>query len=223
MKLTRMGLLVAVSASPITGAHAQSDSDGEVTASGGLQTPEQVAASETAPIIVTGSRVARDSFNAPTPVNVLDTEDLNEVAPANLAEALDQLPIFQNSISGTKQQFALGNRQRTGNYLNLRALGAERVLVLLDGQRLGPSGTNGGVDSSLVPQLLAGRVDVVTGGASAVYGSDAVSGVVNFVLDHRFDGIRPQGAWRICRMVEPCARWPRRREGRLYRGSFGVS
>lgn len=150
-------------------------------------------------VVVTASRIEKAGFEAPTPVNVLQTEDLNRKAPASLSEALNQLPVFQNSISNNQQQFTQGNRQRTGSYLNLRALGTQRVLVLQDSQRLPPTGTNGGVDASLIPQLLTRRIDIVTGGASAAYGSDAVSGVVNFVIDNRFQGLKVQaqtgGAW----------------------------
>lgn len=155
------------------------------------------AASETPPnneaIIVTGSRITTGGFESPTPVNVVNTDELIKRAPGQLADALNQLPVFQNSINGNQQQFTQGNRQRTGNYLNLRSLGTQRVLVLQDGQRLPVSGTNGGVDVTLVPQLLTQRVDVVTGGASAAYGSDAVSGVVNFILDKHYEGIKAQG------------------------------
>ncbi len=162
----------------------QAVEDGDTTDQGEAATPTE--------LVVTGSRITRAGFAAPTPVNVLPTEDLIRKAPSNLADALNQLPVFQNSISANQQQFSQANRQRTGNYLNLRALGTQRVLVLQDGQRLPPTGTNGGIDASLVPQLLTERVDIVTGGASAVYGSDAVSGVVNFVLNKRLEGLRSQ-------------------------------
>jgi len=153
---------------------------------------DQAAAQASSEIVVTGSRTTRDGSDQPTPVQVVSTADLIKTAPGNIADGLNQLPVFQNSISNNAQQFTQGNRQRTGNYLNLRSLGTQRVLVLLDGQRLPPSGTNGGVDVTLVPQLLTQRVDVVTGGASAVYGSDAVSGVVNFIIDKRFKGLKAQ-------------------------------
>ena len=144
-------------------------------------------------IVVTGSRITTGGFESPTPVNVVTTDDLIKRAPGSLSDALNQLPVFQNSINSNQQQFTQGNRQRTGNYLNLRSLGTQRVLVLQDGQRLPVSGTNGGVDASLVPQLLTQRIDVVTGGASAAYGSDAVSGVVNFIIDKNFEGLKAQG------------------------------
>jgi len=142
--------------------------------------------------VVTGSRITSAGFEAPSPVTVIKTDDMIQRAPGTIADALNQLPAFQNSINQNQQQFANANRQRGGNYLNLRALGTQRVLVLQDGQRLPPSGNNGGVDTNLIPQLLTERVDIVTGGASAAYGSDAVSGVVNFVLAKRFEGIKAQ-------------------------------
>ncbi|MDF0546294.1 TonB-dependent receptor [Sphingobium sp. H39-3-25] len=154
--------------------------------------PEAAPATPLADIVVTGSRIGRAGFQAPTPVTVLNTDDLIKKQPSSLADALYQLPAFQNSVNGNQQQFSQANRQRTGNYLNLRALGTQRVLVLQDGQRLPPTGTNGGIDASLVPQLLTQRIDIVTGGASATYGSDAVSGVVNFIINKRFEGLKAQ-------------------------------
>jgi iron complex outermembrane receptor protein len=143
-------------------------------------------------VVVTGSRIVSAGFQAPTPVTVLSTEKMIERAPGTIPDALNQLPAFQGSINQNQNSGANPNRQRTGNYLNLRALGTQRVLVLQDGQRLPPSGNNGGVDANLIPQLLTERVDVVTGGASAAYGSDAVSGVVNFILAKRFEGLKAQ-------------------------------
>lgn len=141
-------------------------------------------------IVVTGSRIARSGYDAPTPVTAISTDDLVAKAPNSLSEALNQLPSFADSVNAIQESGTQPGQIRTGSYLNLRALGTERVLVLLDGQRLAPSSTNGSVDSSLIPELLVERVEVVTGGASAVYGSDAVSGVVNFILDDDFEGLK---------------------------------
>jgi iron complex outermembrane receptor protein len=141
-------------------------------------------------IVVTGSRVARAGYSAPTPVTMLQTESLAAKAPSNLSDALNQLPVFTGSISNGQDRGTNAGRVRTGNYLNLRSLGSQRVLVLQDGLRLPPTGNAGGTDANMIPQLLIERVDVVTGGASAAYGSDAVSGVVNFVLDKKFTGVK---------------------------------
>lgn len=146
--------------------------------------------SVTKDIIVTGSRVTRAGYSAPTPVTVLQTDALNAKAPSTLSDALNQLPVFTGSISNSQDRNSNGGRVRTGNYLNLRSLGPQRVLILQDGLRLPPTGNAGGTDANMIPQLLIERVDVVTGGASAAYGSDAVSGVVNFVLDKKFVGVK---------------------------------
>ncbi|WP_414899936.1 TonB-dependent receptor plug domain-containing protein [Sphingomonas flavalba] len=141
-------------------------------------------------IVVTGSRVVSDGTRAPTPLTVATTESLAANAPGGIAEGLNQLPVFQGAVNAQTAQLVSSNRVRSGNYLNLRNLGPQRVLVLQDGYRLPPSGNNGGVDTNVIPQMLIQRVETVTGGASAVYGSDAVSGVVNYITDTRFRGVK---------------------------------
>jgi outer membrane receptor protein involved in Fe transport len=139
-------------------------------------------------VVVTGSRTVTNGNKAPTPITVVTIEQLQELAPSGLADALNDLPQFQGSGSPSRNSYNLPASNQTGNNLDLRNLGPQRVLTLLDGMRLVPSANTGLVDSNLIPQLLVQRVDVVTGGASAAYGSDAVSGVVNFVLDKKFTG-----------------------------------
>ena len=148
------------------------------------------AASQDATIVVTGSRVVTDGTRSPTPVVVVSTDQLAANAPQGISEGLNQLPIFQASQSPAMTNLASNTRVRSGNFMNLRGLGPQRVLVLMDGNRLPQSGNYGAVDSNIVPQMLIQRVDVVTGGASAVYGSEAVSGVVNYVIDKRFKGLK---------------------------------
>lgn len=162
-------------------AQAKDDAPAE-TANGG--------APSVADIVVTGSRVARAGYTAPTPVTMLQTEALAAKAPGSISDGLNQMPVFTGSISNSQDRNSNAGRVRTGNYLNLRSLGPQRVLVLQDGHRLPPTGNAGGTDANMIPQLLIERVDVVTGGASAAYGSDAVSGVVNFILDKKFDGLK---------------------------------
>ena len=145
-----------------------------------------------AEIIVTGSRVqATPGYTSPTPVTSLNAESLANRAPSNIADALNRLPQFQNSLSNNQSRTFSAAEVRTpqGNYLNLRGLGVNRTLVLLDGVRVPPTDSSGGVDLSTLPQMLIQRVDVVTGGASAAYGSDAVAGVVNLILDKKFKGL----------------------------------
>jgi outer membrane receptor protein involved in Fe transport len=139
-------------------------------------------------IVVTGSRIISDAANSPTPLTVVSTEQLQATTPSNIPDALNKLPVFSNSSSPTTSNTAGGNS--SGNVLNLRRFGGQRTLVLLDGHRAPPSSADATVDVDTLPQMLVSRVDVVTGGASAVYGSDAVTGVVNFILDKTFTGVK---------------------------------
>ena len=137
---------------------------------------------------VSGSHIkGASTFTAPTPVLVIDQMALQAVAPINMAEGLKQLPAI---APGGGQTNGGGTGNSSANFLNLRALGVTRTLTLLDGRRFTPSGPTGQIDANLIPQGLVDRVDVVNGGASAAYGSDAVGGVVNFVLNKEFTGLK---------------------------------
>lgn len=138
-------------------------------------------------IVVTGSRVVSNGNSAPTPVTVLGAEQLSATAPSNLADGLAQVPQFRGS---SRQGSGISPQYVTGAFLNLRGLGANRGLVLLNGRRTSPTTAAGTVDINVLPSPLFQRVDIVTGGASAAYGADAVAGVVNFVLDTGFDGVK---------------------------------
>ena len=139
-------------------------------------------------VTVTGSRVISDAANSPTPLTVISADDLKATAPASLPDGLAKLPVFQGSQQITRP--GDGSQNFASSTLNLRNFGPQRTLVLLDGHRNTPSNADGTVDIDTLPQSLISRVDVVTGGASAVYGSDAVTGVVNFVLNKKFDGFK---------------------------------
>ena len=139
-------------------------------------------------VVVTGSRVISDIANSPTPVTAVTSQQLLATTPSNLSDALNKLPVFQNSSTQRNAGSAAGNSG--GDFLNLRNFGQQRTLVLMDGMRLPASNQNGSVDISTLPQELISRVDVVTAGASSVYGSDAITGVVNFILDKNFEGIK---------------------------------
>ncbi len=140
-------------------------------------------------IVVTGSRIVRDGYSAPTPVTVVSTEQLQRTNPGAIAEGLNTLPQFAGSRSNANANGGVASPQ-VGNYLSLRNLGPIRTLTLLDGQRLPPTSYEGTTDANIIPQALIQRVEVVTGGASAAYGSDAVSGVINFILDTKFKGLK---------------------------------
>lgn len=144
-------------------------------------------------ITVTGSRIVRDGYQAPTPVSVLDSESLKAVAAINIAESVNRLPQLASSVTNRSQPAGLSGGALGINQMNLRGLTPGRTLVLQDGRRLVNTSvvTNfAAPDVNTIPNALVSRVDVVTGGASAVYGSDAIAGVVNFVLDHEFEGLK---------------------------------
>lgn len=144
-------------------------------------------------IVVTGSRVIRDGYEAPTPVSVLGAEELNIMNDSNIADSVNKLPAFSGSQSQRTGAVNLSSGAMGVNLLNLRGMGSQRVLVLLDGKRVINAALTAdytGADTNSMPQGLVSRVDVSTGGASAAYGSDALSGVVNFVLDKEFTGVK---------------------------------
>ncbi|MES2626888.1 MAG: TonB-dependent receptor plug domain-containing protein, partial [Pseudomonadota bacterium] len=141
-------------------------------------------------IAINGSRIQRDGYSAPTPVSVLTVTEINAVAPSNITDFMKTLPSIQGTATASSNSGSLSNGQAGIASLNLRSLGANRTLVLLDGQRSVTSAATGLIDINTFPQALISRVEVVTGGASAAYGSDAVGGVVNFVLDRDYEGVK---------------------------------
>jgi outer membrane receptor protein involved in Fe transport len=162
---------------------------------------EQAAAAEAAPsaeeantIVVTGSRLARDPNSiAPLPISTLGADELRASGNTDATATLRQLPALLSSRSVADSLEGRGD-QRGGQgqaTLNLRQLGTNRTLVLVDGRRhvSGVAGTQA-VDVSTIPTALIERVEVLTGGASAVYGADAVTGVVNYVLRRDFEGFQ---------------------------------
>ncbi|MEX2366197.1 MAG: TonB-dependent receptor, partial [Pseudohongiellaceae bacterium] len=140
-------------------------------------------------ITITGSRIRRtDGMTTAVPVTVVTREELAGFAPAStLAEQMDTLPQFFQTQ--TAQRGGTTFLDASGSYLNLRGMGSSRTLVLFDGSRTVPADRQGAVNVDNLPTALISTVDVVTGGASAAYGADALAGVVNFVLDREFEGI----------------------------------
>ena len=141
-------------------------------------------------VVVTGTRIAGSvGMAAPTPVTAVSAEELTAMSPSTLISALSQLPQFYGNTN---------NDVRTGFFsapgagnLNLRGLntgGSGRTLTLLNGRRVVPATGFGSVDINILPTALVKRVDTVTGGASAAYGTDAVAGAVNFILDTNYTG-----------------------------------
>jgi iron complex outermembrane recepter protein len=163
---------------------------------GGLQGVALAAdANDLSEVVVTGSRVITDGFAAPTPVTVITAEQMQATAPNSLSDAINQLPQIRSSYTPATTGFAATpNGGNGGSFANLRGLNPKRVLVLLNGKRVVQSQANGAVagavDLNILPQSLIRNIDVVTGGASAAYGSDALSGVLNFVLDTELTGFK---------------------------------
>ena len=143
-------------------------------------------------MIVTGTRIENGS-GLPTPTTVMSLDQLNTQNPTSIPEALAQLPMFAPTLGTTSHTEPNGRGFGTPtNNLNLHNLGTIRTLILMDGNRVPGTFYDTTVNVDMLPQMLVQRVDVVTGGASAVYGSDAVAGVVNYVLDHNFVGFKAQ-------------------------------
>src|SRR5690606_16613874 len=131
-------------------------------------------------IQVTGSRIrAVDGMTAPTPVTAMTVSELSDFNPGStVAAQLDNLPQFFDTPNAQRGGNAISTTAG-GSYLNLRGMGLNRTLVLVDGTRVAPADANGSVNVDIFPSALMQRIDVVTGGASAAYGADAVAGVVN--------------------------------------------
>ncbi|MEO6041572.1 MAG: TonB-dependent receptor [Croceibacterium sp.] len=137
-------------------------------------------------IVVTGSRLITNGMASPVPVTAVQAEELAKMDPTSLINSVSQLPQFyNNSIPNNSNFFVRGG---TGN-LNLRGLGPNRTLTLLNGRRVPSSSAFGGVDINLFPEAMIKGIETVTGGASAAYGTDAVAGVVNFLLNTKFEGL----------------------------------
>ena len=134
-------------------------------------------------IVVTGSRLPRRDFSAPSPIATIDAEALASSSQATLEESLNRMPQVVPDLGRTSNNGGDGT-----STVNLRGLGSERTLVLLNGRRLASSGVGSAADINNLPQVLMERVEIITGGATTVYGADAVAGVVNFITRSDFDG-----------------------------------
>jgi outer membrane receptor protein involved in Fe transport len=145
-------------------------------------------------VVVTGSRIARPNLESPVPVTTVTAEELFETGSTSVGDLLNDLPALRSTFSQSNSSRFLGT---TGlNLLDLRGLGTQRTLVLVNGRRhVGSDILSNAVspDVNTFPTDLIERIDVVTGGNSAVYGSDAIAGVVNFVLKKDFEGLQFRG------------------------------
>lgn len=144
----------------------------------------QPAEANSGEVIVTGSRITRPNATAAAPITSVTFESIRAQAAVNVEEVLNRVPQIAPDSQQNYQDS--DGRQR----IKLRNLGFERTLTLIDGKRVG---TMNGIDANMIPTSLIQRIDVLTGGASAVYGSDAVAGVVNFVMNNEFEGVQLNG------------------------------
>jgi iron complex outermembrane receptor protein len=155
------------------------------------QPRSQAAPQEIDTITVTGSRIRRNDYVSDSPIVTVSAQALTETGSTAIEAVLNRLPQFVPSITTTSNNPANAGQAN----IDLRGLGTQRNLVLLDGRRLPPSNPNGTVDVNIVPSALIENIEVVTGGASAVYGSDAIAGVTNFTLKKNFEGVAIESGW----------------------------
>lgn len=154
---------------------------------------EDGESADAADIVVTGSLIRRPNNTSASPITTVSNESVKEAGTPNLNDALNQFPSFTTSGNAATGGQGTGGRAT----INLHGLGSNRNLVLLDGKRLPVSDVSGNVDINIIPESIIGGIDVITGGASAIYGSDAMSGVVNFKTLNNFSGIRLDGQYNI--------------------------
>ncbi len=145
--------------------------------------PAETDAPGTTELVITGTRIS--GFAAPTPLTTIGETELADRGVRNLADLLTDVPALKANQNTGQSSQPIG-----ASNLDLRGLGPNRTLLLVDGRRFAATDPTGGVDINVIPVGLIRRLDIITGGASAAYGSDAVSGVVNIVLDNRFEGLR---------------------------------
>jgi len=184
-------LLAGVSIFSATNTYAQV-SDDDLVVETVDQSEEEAQNDEGDEVVVTGSRIKRDTFTSTAPIQVITAENAAEEGLFSAVEILQtNAAASGQQIDSTFQGFVLDNGPGSET-INLRALGANRTLVLLNGRRIGPSGAEGSPTQpsvNLIPSTMIDRFDLLLDGASAVYGSDAVAGVVNVILRNDYDGL----------------------------------
>ena len=163
---------------------AQLDETGAATVEENAEEPKSLFT-----VTVTGTRFKNPNLSSPSPINSVTADDIRRSGRVRLEDALERIPALRET-SG------FGGFGDDGvSSPNLRALGSERTLAVVNGKRFVPTGVGSSIDINAIPQALIERVDVLTGGASAVYGADAVTGVVNFILKDDFEGVSLSGQY----------------------------
>ena len=157
------------------------------------QTAPESDTTEIEAVVVTGSRIARPDYVSNSPIVSVGQEQLAKTGSVTVDTLLNQMPQFVPGVSGTSNNPSNGGQAN----VQLRGLGSNRTLVLMDGHRIVPSNSDGTVDVNLIPSAIIQNIEVITGGASATYGSDAMAGVVNFKLNSRFQGLQVDAQYGI--------------------------
>src|SRR5688572_422384 len=192
--ITRVGRLASAIALVLSGATVATSANAQQPAQ---QTPQPAAEQSTdrslEEITVTGSRIRRDDFSSPQPTTVMDNEYLRNLGVINLGQAMVGVP---QNVNRNSPDANAGNNFFNGSTLaNLRGLNpffGTRTLTLVDSRRHVPTNQGDGVDLNFIPTILIDRVETVTGGASASYGSGAIGGVQNILLDRDYEGIKAE-------------------------------
>jgi iron complex outermembrane receptor protein len=156
---------------------------------------DSAESSEVSEVVVTGSFIAGTPEDSALPVNVIGSEEMQKQGSPSTVDLIKSIPAVSGAI-GESNQFGAGQTTGSGN-VNLRGLGAERTLVLLNGRRMAVSPGNITVDTNLIPSAAIGRVEVLKDGAAATYGSDAVAGVVNFITRKNLSGFEVSGNYSL--------------------------
>jgi iron complex outermembrane receptor protein len=175
-RLATLTMGISVGLGTAAGAQAQTQSQNTAADGGNIQE-----------IVVTGSRIKRESFDSPVPLAVIDGEALSQSGFTVLGDALNNLPqgLVNSNLQNTSGTLFNAGQSR----VDLRGLGSARTLVLVDGRRhLTGDFRTSAVDLNIIPSTMIERIDAISGGASAVYGSEAIAGVVNIILKHEMEG-----------------------------------
>jgi len=163
------------------------------SAAAGAAVPAYAADQTIQEVVVTGSRIAQPNLETTSPVTQVTAEDVITQGVTKVEDLINQLPQAFAAQNATVSNGSTGTAT-----VNLRGLGSNRTLVLIDGRRMPYGGvTNSAADLNQIPTAMVERVEVLTGGASAVYGSDAVAGVVNFIMKKDFEGIQFDGQYSL--------------------------
>jgi iron complex outermembrane recepter protein len=180
----------ADAAQPATSSPQLADASATAAGAGAPGADSSMSVGPMQAVVITGSHIQRKGYDSPQPVTAISQNQIDASAPSNIADFAMSLPAIRGSTNPQNSSGSLSNGEAGVAALNLRDLGTNRTLVLVDGDRWAPSTVEDLVDVNTIPQSLVKGIQVTTGGASAAYGSGAVGGVVNFILDTKYAGVK---------------------------------